>query len=194
MDSSSLHITELWQLIWFAVVLAAALVGVGIYRRSRSVMEVEHTAPAAPVAKLAYSDAPTVRVLDSQHFDRLRKPVHLTPGQHVDIVPDHPVVGPRFRISLHAITTHGAAEAAHLTIVYAGVQASCGPLAKEVGYNEFLVPRASREESRSAIFHYQEGSHTLEFMRIKASAIDRSTNTVELEVVQMRGRWPGGES
>lgn len=193
MDSSSLHITDLSQLIWFAVVLAAALIGVAVYRRSRGTIEAERTAPA-PVAKVAYSDTPTVRVLDSQHFDRLRKPVHLAPGQHADIFPTHPIVGPRFRISLHAISTHGAAEAAHLTVVYAGVQVSCGPLAKEVGYNEFLLPRASRDESRSAIFHYQEGSHTLEFMRIKVNAIDRSRNTVELEVVQMRGRWPGGES
>jgi hypothetical protein len=193
MDSSFLHIIELSQLIWFAVALAATLIGVGLYRRSRSVIEAENTAPA-PVARIAYSDTPTVRVLDSQHFDRLRKPVHLAPGQHVDIFPAHPIVGPRFRISLHAISMHDAAEAAHLTIVYAGVQVSCGPLAKEVGYNEFLVPRASRDESRSAVFHYQESSHTLEFMRIKVSAIDRTSNTVELEIVQMRGRWPGGDA
>src|SRR5690606_15116593 len=193
MDSSSLHIVELWQVIWLAVVLAAALVGIGIYRRSRGVIEVEHTAPAPPVAKIAYSDAPTVRVLDSQHFDRLRKPVHLTPGEHVDILPAHPIIGPRFRIRLNGISGHGANEAAHITVVYAGVQVSCGPLAKELDFNEFLVPRASRDESRSTVFHYRESSHALEFMRLKVSAIDRSTKTVEIEVVQMRGRWPGEE-
>lgn len=193
MDSSSLHIADLSQLIWFAVVLAAALIGVAVYRRSRGAMQTEQTAPA-PVVKAAYSDTPTVRVLDSQHFDRLRKSVQLMPGQHSDIFPTHPIVGPRFRITLHAISTHDAAEAAHVTVVYAGVQVSCGPIAKEVGYNEFLLPRASRDESRSAVFHYQESSHTLEFMRIKVSAIDRSTNTVELEVVQMRGRWPSGDA
>ncbi|NLG76514.1 MAG: hypothetical protein GX535_09765 [Xanthomonadaceae bacterium] len=193
MDSSSLHITELSQVIWFAVALAAAFIGVVMYRRSRSVIEAENTAPA-PIVKASYSDAQTVRVLDSQHFDRLRKPLHLTPGQHADIFPAHPVVGPRFRISLQAISKHGAEDAAHLSVVYAGVRVSCGPLAKEVDFNEFLLPQAPRDESRCAIFHYQETSHTLEFMRIKVNAIDRSTNTVALEVVQMRGRWPGGDA
>lgn len=192
MDPSSLHISELSQLIWLAVALAVALVGFGVYRRSRHPIEAENTAPA-PAVKIAYSDAPTVRVLDSQHFDRLRKSVHLTPGQHVDIFPAHPIVGPRFRISLHAIKTHAGADAAHVTIVYAGVQASCGPLAKELDYNEFLIPQAARDESRSAIFHFQDTSHTLEFMRIKVTAIDRSTSTVELEVTHMRGRWPTGD-
>lgn len=192
MDSSSLHILELPQLIWFAVALGAALVGVGIYRRWRPSVHVQRPR-SAPSVSVTYSDAPTVRVLDSQHFDRLRKPVHLTPGEHVDILPAHPIIGPRFRIRLNGISGHGANEAAHITVVYAGVQVSCGPLAKELDFNEFLVPRASRDESRSTVFHYRESSHALEFMRLKVSAIDRSTKTVEIEVVQMRGRWPGGE-
>ncbi len=192
MDSSSLHIPQLWQVIWLAVALAIGLIGVCFYRRGRTSVPVENTRPA-PVPKLAYSDAPTVRVLDSQHFDRLRKPVHLSPGQHVDIVPAHPVVGPRFRITLHAIATHNGSEAAHLGVVYAGVQVSCGALAKELGYNDFLVPRGSRDESRTAVFHFQETTHTLEFMRIKVSAIDPASESVELEVTQMRGRWPGGD-
>lgn len=192
MDSSALHISDLSQLILLTLVLAAALIGFAVYRRSRGAIQ-EHIAPA-PVVKAAYSDTPTVRVLDSQHFDRLRKTVHLTPGQHADIFPTHPIVGPRFRVTLHALSTHDAADAAHVAVVYAGVQVSCGPLAKEVGYNEFLLPRAGRDESRSAVFHYQESSHTLEFMRVKVSAIDPSTNSVELEVVQMRGRWPSGDA
>jgi hypothetical protein len=191
MDSSVLLISEFSQLVWAALALAAALIGFGVYRRSQTSVEPQPT--PAPIVRAVYSDAPTVRVLDSQHFDRLHKTLRLTPGEHADILPAHPVIGARFRITLNAIALHDATDAAHIAVVYAGAQVSCGPLAREVGYNEFLVPRAARDESRSAVFHYQESSHALEFMRIKITAIDRSTNQVELEVTQMRGRWPTGQ-
>lgn len=188
MDSSSLHILEIPQLIWFAVALGATLIGIGVYRRWRPSV---HTGRARSTgADVTYSDAPTVRVLDSQHFDRLRKPVHLTPGDHVDILPAHPVIGPRFRIILNGISVDGSHEAAHITVVYGGLHVSCGPLVKELGYNEFLVPRAGRDEARSSVLYYRESGHSLEFMRLKVNAIERNTRTVEIEVVQMRGRWP----
>jgi hypothetical protein len=193
MDPSPLQIAELPQAILLAAAFAIGLISASFYRRARPSVPAEPARPA-PVAKVAYSDAPTVRVLDSQHFDRLHKPVHLAAGQHIDIVPTHPVVGPRFRITLHEIATHEGHDAAHVSIVYAGVQLSCGPRTKELDYNEFLMPVGSRDESRSSIFHFQETTHTLEFLRIKVNAIDPTAKTAELEVTQMRGKWPGGDA
>lgn len=190
MESTSALILDLPQLIWFTVALAAALVGFATYRRGRAVVD-SQPGSRAPANNIVYRDAPTVRVVDSERFDRLRRIVRLAPGEHIDLMQAHPVVGPRFRLTLNAITTHDTAEAAHLSVIYAGTQLSCGPLSKELGFNEFLVPRASRDASRSAVFHYRESGDVLDFMRIKVRAIEADANTVEFEVVHTRGKWPG---
>lgn len=193
MDSAALIAPDYTRLIWFAIAFAVALIGLSVYRRQRSTLEPSEK-PAAPVGTIVYNDAPTVRVTDSQHFDRLRKVVRLTAGEHSDIVPAHPIVGPRFRIAFHGIVMHGASESAHVSIVFHSNQVSCGPLAKEVNYNEFYLPRAAREESRSALFYYNESGNALEFMRIKVNDIDSATKTAEIEAMQMRGNWPGSEA
>lgn len=190
MESSAVFSSDLIHLLGLSVVLAGALIAFTLYRRSRPTLDVEQ-APGPVTANIAYRDAPTVRVIDSQHFDRLRRTVRLATGEQVDLLASHPIVGPRFRLTLKSIEMLDTTPAAHLEIVYSGIQVSCGPLAKEIGYNEFLVPRASRDESRTAIFHYHESSEVLEFMRIKVNAIDVGSGGVEFEVMQMRGNWPG---
>ena len=192
MDSAALISAEYTRLFWLVIAFAVALIGLSLYRRNRSSLESSEKS-AVPVGTIVYSDAPTVRLTDSQHFDRLRKVVRLTAGQHTDIVQAHPIVGPRFRIALHGIVLHGASECAHVRIVFHGNQVSCGPLASEVNYNEFYLPRAAREESRSALFYYNESGNALEFMRIKVNDIDASKKTAEIEAMQMRGNWPGSE-
>jgi hypothetical protein len=189
MESSALFSSDLIHLLGLSVVFAGALIAFALYRRSRPTLDVEQVSAAS----IAYRDAPTVRIIDSQHFDRLRKTVRLAKGEQIDVLASHPIVGPRFRLTLKSIEMLDATPAAHLEIGYSGIQVSCGPLAKEIGYNEFLVPRASRDESRTAIFHYHESSEALEFMRIKVNAIDVSGGSVECEVMQMRGNWPGLE-
>jgi hypothetical protein len=193
MESSALFSSDLIHLLGLSAVLACALIAFALYRRSRPTLDVEQTsAPAA--ASIAYRDAPTVRVIDSQHFDRLRRTVRLAKGEQIDVLASHPIVGPRFRLTLKSIEMLDATPAAHLEVVYSGIQVSCGPLAKEIGYNEFLVPRASRDESRTAIFHYHESGEALEFMRIKVNAIDVSGGSGEFEVMQMRGSWPRADA
>lgn len=193
MESSSL-LTDLLRLIGFSAVLAGVLIAFVVHRRNRSAGEREEAQAAVAAAKPDYRDTPTVRIMDSQHFDRLRRTARLGLGEQIDILPAHPIVGPRFRVSLKQIAMLDATPAAHLEIVYSGVQVSCGPLAKELGYNEFLVPRASREESRTAIFHYEESDDSLELMRVKVNSIDQDARAVELEVLQMRGSWPRPEA
>jgi hypothetical protein len=192
MDSAALISPDYTRLIWFAIVCAVALIGLSVYRRNRSSLEPNEK--PATVGSIVYNDAPTVRVTDSQHFDRLRKVVRLSAGQHTDIVQSHPIVGPRFRITFHGLVMHGASESAHVSIVFHGNQVSCGPLAREVNYNEFYLPRAAREESRSALFYYNESGNALEFMRIKVNDIDTEKKTAEIEAMQMRGNWPGSEA
>jgi hypothetical protein len=192
MEPSPAFIFDLSQLIWFAVALAGVAIGIVAYRRARSSLD-QVQASSTATGRIVYSDAPTVRIVDSQHFERLRKSVRLSPGEHSDILQAHPLVGPRFRLILNAIARHGVTDAAQIGIVYCGVQVSCGPLAKELGYNEFLVPCAARDESRSAVFHYQEAGNALDFMRIKVKEIDVTANLVEFDVMQMRGQWPGSE-
>jgi hypothetical protein len=191
MDPVSFISSDILTLLGFVLALASVSVGYLIYRRARS----SNQGNPQPVAlsNIVYRDAPTVRVSDSQHFDRLRKVLNLSAGEEVDILHAHPVVGPRFRVSLHAIVMHGASDAAHLTVVFHGQQVSCGPLGRELGYNEFYIPRAARDEARSAIFHYTESDNALDLMRIKVNAIDASRGTAQIEVMQMRGNWPGSE-
>jgi hypothetical protein len=188
MESSSLLFSDLVRIIGISIAVAIAILAFALYRRPRPSTE---RSPKPISVRAPNRDAPTVRIIDSQHFDRLRKTVLLTPGEHVDILTAHPVVGPRFRITLNGVDTHDGAPLAHLTVVYSGLQVSCGPQAKEIGYNEFLVPLATRNESRTAVFHYQESLEAMEFMRIKVTAIDLDPVNVELEVMQMRGNWPG---
>jgi hypothetical protein len=189
MDSGPFISSDVLTFLSLVLALASVSVGYLIFRRARS----EHHADPAPPIKISYRDAPTVRVSDSQHFDRLRKVFNLTAGEEVDILHSHPVVGPRFRVTLHGIVMHGASDAAHLSVVFHGQQVSCGPLGRELGYNEFYIPRAARDESRSAIFHYTESDNALDLMRIKVNSIDVSRGTAQLEVMQMRGNWPGSE-
>jgi hypothetical protein len=188
MESSSLLFSDLVRIIGISVAVAVAILAFALYRRPRA-----HTprTPKASGTRAPARDAPTVRIIDSQHFDRLRKTVQLTPGEQVDILAAHPVVGPRFRITLKGVETRETGAVAHLHVVYSGLQVSCGPLTTEIGYNEFLVPRATRDESRTAVFHYQESLEAMEFMRIKVTAIELDPVSVELEVMQMRGNWPG---
>ena len=192
MDSAALISPDYTRLIWLAIVCAVALIGLSVYRRNRS--SLESNEKRSTVGTIVYNDAPTVRVTDSQHFDRLRKVVSLSAGQHTDIVQSHPIVGPRFRITFHGLVMHGASESAHVSVVFHGNQVSCGPLAREVNYNEFYLPRAAREESRSALFYYNESGNALEFMRIKVNDIDTAKKIAEIEAMQMRGNWPGSEA
>jgi hypothetical protein len=190
MDPESFLSSDILSLLSLVLALASVSVGYLIYRRARSSNQVHQP---APIGALVYRDAPTVRVSDSQHFDRLRKVLNLSAGEEVDILHAHPVVGPRFRVSLRGIVMHGASDAAHLSVIFHGQQVSCGPLGRELGYNEFYIPRAARDESRSAIFHYAESDTALDLMRIKVNSIDVSRGTAQIEVMQMRGNWPGSE-
>jgi hypothetical protein len=194
--ASGLHeMEDVVQQLWLAVGLATAFIIAAVYwrRQHAPASPARAHAPVVPDS-IVYRDAPTVRVSDSQRVDRTRKLVRMKVGESFDVLT--PAVGlpPRFRISVKNIVDQnidaGDLEAAHLAVEFGGVQLSCGPLVQEVALNEFVVPRAARDEHRSSVFYYQERGDSLEFMRVKLKSADVSNREVELEISQLQGHWP----
>jgi hypothetical protein len=184
----SLHLMELPQLAWLAVAVTAAFIGLTYrYRQRAATVSAVQRAPAAP-GKIIYNDAPTVRVVDPQRVDRRRKVVRLAAGEHVDILQTPEGFEPRFRLTLKSVSR--MADAAHITVAFGGTRVSCGPLVQEQAHNEFIVPRALRDEPRSSVFHYYENGSSLDFMRIKVRSLDAEANSAELDVMQVSAHWP----
>ena len=192
MDSSSLLSAQLPLLLCLAVAVTGGLIAAIFLHRQRAAHAIAMQRTAAPAAgKIIYSDAPTVRVSDSQRVDRRRKIVRLTAGEHVDILETPQGMEPRFRITLKSVVR--MADSAHITVGFGGTRVSCGPLVQEQSTNEFVVPRALRDESRSSVFHYYEKGSSLDFMRIKVRSLDAAAGTAELDVMQIAAHWPAAE-
>jgi hypothetical protein len=192
MDSTSLLSAQLPLLLCLAVAITGGLIAAIFLHRQRASHELRllRAAPAGP-GKIIYSDAPTVRVSDSQRVDRRRKIVRLTAGEHVDILETPEGMEPRFRITLKSVVR--MADAAHIAVGFGGTRVSCGPLVQEQSTNEFIVPRALGDESRSSVFHYFERGSSLDFMRIKVRSLDATAGTAELDVMQIAAHWPAAE-
>ena len=179
------------QPLWLAVGLLTAFIVAALYWR-RLHAPVPHARAAAAPGPIIYREAPTVRVSDSQRVDRTRKIVRVSSGESVDVLATAVGLPPRFRITVKNIVEGSDLEAAHLIVQFGGTQLSCGPLVHETAFNEFVLPRATRDEHRSSIFFYYERGDSLEFMRIKLKSATLSSGLVELDVMQLHGHWPGG--
>ncbi|HEX4972384.1 MAG TPA: hypothetical protein VFV69_15115 [Steroidobacteraceae bacterium] len=192
MDSTSLLSAQLPLLLCLAVAVTGGLIAAIFLHRQRAAHAIAMQRVAAPAAgKIIYSDAPTVRVSDSQRVDRRRKTLRLTAGEHVDILETPEGMEPRFRITLKSVVR--MADSAHIAVAFGGTRVSCGPLVQEQSTNEFIVPRALRDESRSSVFHYYEKGSSLDFMRIKVRSLDAAAGTAELDVMQIAAHWPAAE-
>lgn len=192
MDSSSLLFVQLPLLLCLAFAVTGGLLAAFYVHRQKSAaaeLAVQRAGPAP--GKIIYSDAPTVRVSDSQRVDRRRKIVRLSAGEHIDILETPDGMEPRFRITLKSVVR--IADAAHIAIVFGGTRVSCGPLVQEQSTNEFIVPRALGDESRSSVFHYFEKGSSLDFMRIKVRSLDAAAGTAELDVMQIAAHWPAAD-
>lgn len=178
----------MWALV---IAFAAGVVAAAAYWRQRaSLIAVSRQGVAAPT--IIYNDTPTVRVVDSQRVDRLRKVVLLTSGSQVDILEAAANTPQRFRVALKAVVERDELAAAHIAVEFRGTHLSCGPLVEEVARNEFVLPRSQRDEPRSSVFHYQERGDALDFMRIKVRSIDPLAKTAEIDVMHVQGHWPTG--
>ncbi|GFE78190.1 hypothetical protein GCM10011487_01900 [Steroidobacter agaridevorans] len=177
------------QQLWLVIGLTAFIVGALYWRRQHLPVTATRTA-ARPPAPIVYRDSPTVRVADAQRVDRTRKIVRLRVRESVDVLPSVVGLPPRFRITCKTIVDGSDLEAAHIVVEFSGAQLSCGPLVHETAFNEFVIPRATRDEHRSSVFYYHERGESLEFMRIKLKSADLASGLVELEVMQLHGHWP----
>lgn len=176
---------------WLAVGLVAAFIAAGALYWRRQQMPATATRAAARPGRIVYRDSPTVRVADSQRVDRTRKVVGLRVGESLDVLPSAAGLPPRFRITCKSIVDGSDLEAAHVAVEFSGAQLSCGPLVHETAFNEFVIPRASRDEHRSSVFYYYERGDSLEFMRMKLKSADPAKGLVEIDIMQMTGHWPG---
>lgn len=177
------------QQLWLVIGLTAFIVGALYWRRQHLPVTATRTA-ARPPAPIVYRDTPTVRVADAHRVDRTRKIVRLRARESVDVLPGVVGLPPRFRITCRNIVEGSDLEAAHIVVEFSGAQLSCGPLVHETAFNEFVIPRATRDEHRSSVLYYHERGESLEFMRIKLKSADPATGQVELDVMQLHGHWP----
>jgi hypothetical protein len=180
----------LQQLLLAVSLVAVFIAGAATYWR-RQHMPATAARNAARPNPIVYRDSPTVRVTDSQRVDRTRKVVSLRAGESVDVLPSAAGLPPRFRITCKSIIDGSDLEAAHIAVEFEGAQLSCGPLVHETAFNEFVIPRASRDQHRSSVFYYYERGDSLEFMRIKLKSASPAQGLVELDITQVRGHWPG---
>lgn len=181
---------EVLQQSWFVVgLMAAFVVGAVYWRRQHLPVTATRAAPAHP-APIVYRESPTIRVADSQRVDRTRKVVQLRVGQALDLLPNAAGMPPRFRITCRSIVDGSDLEAAQIMVEFSGAQLSCGPLVHETAFNEFVIPRASRDEHRSSVFYYYERGDSLEFMRMKLKSAQPSQDMIELDIMQMHAHWP----
>ena len=189
----ALYLPNFLSLLSLAVAITAAFVAAGFYwRRHHGPSVASSPARAAAAGKIVYRDAPTVRVVESQRIDRFRKMVRLTAGEFIDVVETRAGLPPRFRISLKRLVECDGGAVAHIAVEFGGTAVSCGPLVEEIAFNEFVLPRASRDDARNSVYYYQERGDALEFMRIKLRSIDASEGWADIDVMQVSGHWPAG--
>jgi len=189
-------LSDIPRLTGLSIALLAAVVALAAYwRRERHSAYAGVRRTNVPVPRAASGrDSPTVKVPAPQRIDRLRRIYRLAPGEQVDVVENHPVPGvtvPRFRISLKSVLRlDDGSVAAHIHVDYGGTAVSCGPLVEETAFNEFVLPRAARDEPRNCVFHYQEHGDSLDFMRIKLRGLDMDADIAEIDVLRMSEHWP----
>jgi hypothetical protein len=194
MQASALYTTDLLQLLCLTVAVTAAFIAGAAYWRRHHQPATPASPPArpnTPPAAIAYRDAPTIQAIGSQRVDRIRKVVQLRTGESTDILDTPRGLPPRFRITLRSIVTGSDLDAVQIAVELGGTQVSCGPLVHEMAFNEFVIPRATRDEHRRSVFHYHEHGDSLEFMRIKLRFVDAAAGYAELDVMQLHGHWPG---
>jgi hypothetical protein len=199
MDSLPTDFTvELPKLLGLTIAFIGALLAATTWwrrHRSSAAFGMERSARPAVPSGIVYHDAPTVRVVDlprtdSQRVDRVRKIVRVKVGEFIDILPYEAGPVARFRITLKSLLTDCDAPAARILVEYGGTTLSCGPLVQELGHNDFVLPRTSRDDPRTSVVYFHERGDTLDFMRIKLRHIDPDSQIAEIDVMQVCGNWP----
>ncbi|MET0498610.1 MAG: hypothetical protein ABW106_10140 [Steroidobacteraceae bacterium] len=182
--------TDIPRLLGLLIALAGGLFAAGSFVRRR------HPTPggvgaATSTGRIVYSDTPTVRVAKSQRVDRVRKLARLAAGEHFDVLENHGIPVPRFRVTVKSIGERAGSPTAHILVSYGGTQVSCGPAVEEVASNEFILPLTKRDDPRTTVFHFHERGDALDFMRVRLRGID-ADGAAEIDLMQVSGNWLKG--
>jgi hypothetical protein len=148
---------------------------------------------------LNYRDAQTIRVASHERIDRLHKLVQLKIGHFEDVLESRPGLKPRLRLTARAVEriqlpnqaqgVHAEVDAARILIEIGEAQAGGGAWVTQTAPNEFLLPVMKDEEHRCSIFHFSSHGDALSFVRVCLIAINKETQTVQLDVLQVCGQW-----
>jgi hypothetical protein len=193
MEPSNSVMIDLPRILCLAVAIGGALIAFASYwRRQRTSLAngAQRRINVPSPGKIVYHDAPTVHAVDSQRVDRLRKVARLAPQEFIDVLESRGSPIPRFRVTVKSIEATSDAQSVRILVDFGGTPVSCGSLVKEVGPNEFIVPRVMYDEPRSSVFHFHERGDTLDFMRIKLKGVEEGA--ADLEIIQVSGHWPTG--
>ncbi len=151
-----------------------------------------HTKLRAESGELVYTNAPTVRLTDTQRIDRLHRIVNMKSGEYADL--NDLTFGrlPRLRLVLKGIENESGQDFAHIKIDLGGATARCGDAVKEIMENSFLVPKVSTDEQRSSILYFCGKPDAVSFLQVKVKQLNAVDHSAAIEVLHVRGRWEGG--
>lgn len=176
---------------WRIALAAALLLGYALYKIYTSRNELRQRDPAgvAGGSGLVYTEAPTVRLTDTQRIDRLHRLLTLSPGERADLRELTFGRLPQLRVTFVGVEHESGEDFAHLQIDLGGAEAGCGSEVKELKENHFLVPRAHPDEQRTSILYFCGKPDAVSFLQIKVPRIDAVKQTAAIDVLHIRGRW-----
>lgn len=130
----------------------------------------------------------TMRLSDTQRIDRLHKVVTLTVGQKADLKELTFDRLPKLAVTFGGVEQARGQDFARIKIELGGASADCGMSVKEVGENDFLVPRSTQDDQRCLI-HYMCGKgDAVSFLQVKVQKIDPVGGSAAIDVLHLRGR------
>lgn len=189
---SSLQATWFGIDAWRICSVAALFVGYALYlvfRPKRGVKNDGKKKIRAESGELVYTDAPTIRLTDTQRIDRLHKVVSLKSGEQADLAALTFGRIPKLRLHLQGIENERGQDFAHIKIDLGGASAGCGDSVKEINDNSFLVPKAANDEQRTSILYFCGKPDAVSFLQVQVKQLDPVDQTAAIDVLHVRGRW-----
>jgi hypothetical protein len=138
---------------------------------------------------LVYTNAPTVRLTDTQRIDRLHRLVSLKAGEEADLKDLTFGRMPQLRVAFTGIEHERGQDFAHIKVDLGGAAAGCGADVKELKENHFLVPRALPDDQRSCILYFCGKPDAVSFLQVKVRRLDAVEQCAAIDVLHVRGRW-----
>jgi len=130
----------------------------------------------------------TVRLSDTQRIDRLHRVVTLAAGEKADLKDMSFGRLPKFSVSFGGVEQARGQDFAHIKIELGGASADCGASVRELGDNDFLVPRATPDDQRCSILYMSGKGDAISFLQVKVQKLDAVERSASIDVLHVRGR------